>query len=67
MAWWLVQEKRVPVVIVELLEKATRRLVRREIRQVHWIEQVAPCLAVEKRQARATFRRALFAVPACPP
>ncbi len=33
MASWLVQEKRVPVVIVELLEEETRRLVRREIRQ----------------------------------
>ena len=67
MASWLVQEKRVPVVIVELPEQATRRLVRREIRQAHWIEQAAPCLAVEKRQAPATLRRALSALPACPP
>ncbi len=62
MASWLVQEKRVPVVIVELPEQATRRLGRREIRQAHWIEQAAPCLAVEKRQAPATLRRALFAL-----
>jgi len=59
-----VREKRVPVVIVELLGKATRRLVRREIRQAHWIEPAAPCLAVEKRPGRATFRRAPFALPA---
>jgi hypothetical protein len=32
MAWWLVREKRVPVVIVELQEKATRHVVRRESR-----------------------------------
>ena len=63
MASWLVQEKRVPVVIVELPEQATRRLVRREIRQAHSAEPAGPCLAVEKRPARATFRRALFALP----
>ena len=63
MASWLVQEKRVPVVIVELPEQATRRLVRREIRQAHWIEQAAPCLAVERQPARATLRRALLARP----
>ncbi len=61
MASWLVQEKRVPVVIVELLEEETRRLVRREIRQAHSAEPAAQCLAVEKQPARATLRRALFA------
>jgi hypothetical protein len=64
MAFWLVRERRVPVVIVELLEGATRCLVRREIRQAHWTEQAAPCLAVEKRPARATVLRALFALAA---
>jgi hypothetical protein len=43
MAWWLVREKRAPVVIVELLEKATRRLVRWEIRQAHSTEPAARC------------------------
>jgi hypothetical protein len=71
MASWLVREKRAPVMIVELLEKATRRLVRWEIRQVRSAEPVArrqkaadwrpPLLG--GRQARATLRRAL---PACP-
>ena len=61
---WLVREKRVPVVIVELQEEATRRLVQREIRQAHWAEPAASCLAVEKRPVRATLRRALFALPA---
>jgi len=56
-----VREKRGQVVIVELLEEA-RCLGRREIRQAHWIEQAAPCLAVEKRQAPAKPRRALFAL-----
>lgn len=59
MAYWLVREKRLPVVIVELLEEATQRLVR----QARWAELAAPCLAVEKRPARATLRRALLARP----
>jgi len=59
-----VREKRAPVVIVELLEEATRRLVRREIREAHWVEPAALRLAAEKRQAPATLRRALFAPPA---
>jgi hypothetical protein len=58
-----VREKRVPVVMVELLEEATRRFVQREIPQAHWTEQAAPCLAVEKWPAQATLRRALFARP----
>jgi hypothetical protein len=61
MAQWLVREKRAPVVIVELREEATRRLVRREIRQAHSAEPAAQCLAVEKQLAQATLRRALFA------
>ena len=57
-------QKRVPVVIVELREEATRRLVQREIRQAHWAELAAPYLAAEERPARATLRRALLALPA---
>ena len=53
-----------PVVIVELLAKATRRLVHREIRQAHWVEPAEPYLAAEERPVRATLRRALFALPA---
>ena len=60
MAWWLVREKRVPAVIVELLEKATRRLVRWEIRQTHSVEPAAPRLVVEKRPAQATLQWALL-------
>jgi hypothetical protein len=59
-----VREKQVPVVIVELLEEAMRRLVQREIPQAHWAEPAAPSLAAEERPARATLRRALFALPA---
>ena len=62
MAYRLVQEKRVPVMIVGLREGATRRLVRREIRQAHSVEPAAPRLVVEKRPAqRATPQRTLFA------
>jgi hypothetical protein len=60
----VVRERLVPVMIVELLEEATRRLVRREIRQAHSAEPAAQCLAAEKRPARATLRRALFALAA---
>jgi hypothetical protein len=58
-----VREKRVPVVIVELLEEATQRLVRREILQAHSAEPAVPFRAAEKRPARATLRRALVALP----
>ena len=61
MAWWLVREKRVQVVMVELLETATQRL-RTAFRQEHWAESVAPCLAVEKRQGPPALRRALLAL-----
>jgi hypothetical protein len=64
MAWWPVREKRVPVVIVDLLAKATRRLVRREIRQAPWAEPAALSLAAEERLVPATLRWALFALPA---
>ena len=64
MASWVVREKQVPAVIVELLAKATRRLVQREIRRAHWAEPAAPSLAAEERPVRATLRRALFALPA---
>ena len=54
--------------IVELLEEATRRLERREIRQAHWIEPVALCQKTADwrprllgvRQVRPTLRQALF-------
>ena len=58
------REKQVPVVIVELLAKATRRLVQREIREARWVEPAEPYLAAEERPAGATLRRALFALPA---
>ena len=57
------REKRALVVIVELLEEATQRLVRREIRQAHSAEPAVPFLAAEKRPAPATLRRALVALP----
>ena len=62
------QEKRAPVVTVELLEKATRRLVQREIPQAHSAQPAAQFLAVEERPALAILRRAtlplaLFALP----
>jgi hypothetical protein len=56
-----VREKRGPVVMVELLEKATLRLVRWEIREAHSVEPAAPRLAVEERQALVTLRRAVLA------
>jgi len=59
-----VRGKRVLLVIVELLEEATHGLVRREIRQAHSAEPAVPFLAAEKRTARATLRRALFALAA---
>jgi hypothetical protein len=57
-----VREKRVSVVIVELLEEATQRFVRREIRQAHSAEPAVPFLPAEKRPAGATLRRALVAL-----
>ena len=53
-----------PVVIVELLMKATRRLVQPEIRQAHWVERTEPAepsLAAEERPPAATLRQALLA------
>jgi hypothetical protein len=61
MAWWLEREKRMPVVIVELQEEATQRVVRRESQQARRAEPAVPCLAVEKPPARGMLRRALFA------
>jgi hypothetical protein len=49
------------VEIVELLQKARRRLVQREIRRARWVEPAEPFLAAEERPARATLRRALLA------
>ena len=63
MASWPAREKRAPVVIVELLEKATRRLARPEIRQEHSVEPAALCLAADEQRAQATLRRALLAQP----
>jgi len=67
MASWLVREKRAPMVIVELLEEATRDLKTADppsprLRRASWRP---PLLGV--RQARAMLRRVLFAQPACPP
>ena len=53
MASWPAREKRAPVVMVGLLEKATWQL-----QMAGWRP---PLLGV--RQARATLRRALFALP----
>ena len=59
----MVREKQVPVVMVEVLKKATLRPVRWEIPQAHLVGPAAPYLAAEKRPARATLRRALLARP----
>ena len=56
------REKRAPVVIVELLEKALR-LVRSEIRQAHSVGLAALRLAVEKRPALGTLQPAVLARP----
>jgi hypothetical protein len=61
-----VREKRAPVVIVELREEATPRLVRRETQQA---QSVGPWLAAEEQpelatRRRVTFRRAVLALPA---
>jgi hypothetical protein len=50
MASWLVREKRAPVMIVELLEEATRRL-----QTASW----RPPLLEAKQQMRPTLRQAL--------
>ena len=54
MECWLVREKQVPVVIVELPAEATRRR-----KAADW----RPPLLVAQQAQRATFRRALFALP----
>ena len=51
------REKRAPVVIVELPEEPTRRLVRREIRREHSAEP-APTLVADEQPVQATLRRA---------
>jgi hypothetical protein len=51
-----VREKLPQVVIVELEVEATRRLVRREIRQEHSAEPASPSLAADERLAEATLR-----------
>jgi hypothetical protein len=45
------------VVIVELQEEATRRLVQREIRQERSVEPASRWLAADERLAQATLRR----------
>ena len=56
------REKRVPLVIVELQEaQATRRLVRREIRQERSAELAEMCLAAGEQRAQATLRRVRLA------
>ena len=70
MAEWLVREKQVSMVIVELRVEATWRLVRREIRQGHSAEPaVLRHLAADEQPARAILRQAVlprerFAPPA---
>ena len=56
MASWLVREKLPQVMIVLLQEKATRRLVRREIRRNHSFEPAVRWLAVDERPVQATLR-----------
>ena len=56
MAYWLVRGKRPQVVIVELQEEATRRLVRRENRREHSAERAATCLVADERPVPATLR-----------
>jgi len=56
MAKWLGQEKRVPMVIVELQVEAMRRLARQEISQAHSAEQAAPYLAADEQPAQAILR-----------
>ena len=51
MAKRLGQETRVPVMIVELLEEATRRLVRPEIRQAHSAELAGLYLVADEQPA----------------
>jgi len=53
-----VQEKLPQVVIVELLGKATRRLVQREVRRPHRVEPAAPHLAGEEQSRQALLARA---------
>jgi hypothetical protein len=55
MAKWLGQETRVPVMIVELLEEATRRE-RPEIRQAHSAELAELYLVAGEQPAEAIFR-----------
>ena len=43
------REKPVPVLIVELRKEATRRFVRREMRQAYSAGLAARCLAAEKQ------------------
>ena len=64
MASWPVREKRVPRAIVDLLGKATQRVVRQEILQAHSAEPAVRCLAAEKPPAQVMLRRALFALAA---
>jgi hypothetical protein len=48
----------VPLVTVELQEKATRRLVRREIRQARSADRAAQWLAADEQPPQAILRRA---------
>ena len=60
MAERLVREKQVPMVIVELREEATWRLVRREIRQGHSAEPAVLHLAADEQPARTILRQAVL-------
>jgi hypothetical protein len=66
-----VREKPVQMVIVELREKLTRRLVRGQVQQAHSVEMDAGCQKADWRppllglqQPQATPRVALFALAA---
>jgi len=52
-----VRAKRVSTVIVELQEKATRRLARREIRQAHSAEPAALHLTADEQPAAQAILR----------
>jgi len=56
MAEWVVREKQVPMVIVELRVEAMRRLVRREIRQGRSVEPAVLHLVADEQPAQAILR-----------
>jgi hypothetical protein len=62
MECWLVREKPVPVALVELLAKVTRRLARQAMHQTHSPEAMAVRrLMVETQRERATLQWVVLA------